>query len=439
MSLQAALARTLLLMRDEVNPSVRDDTLVAALTGTRVALIADNTNIASHAAQSSFVTAAMLMARSGHEVHLVAPNVPLVGAQPPLGPGGMITELLATGVDLLPGLTFRVGMPDNLVDLAVALGDTAIKVPARRTVRLNADAWSGSIVPADDASPFGAQWWPIGGMGAGTLVASEAFKLAMRKIGLDFRNPERLHTVFGPSDRMTFATAPASTPYAWDLGSFDCVSGGAIMHAVFYALARIPIVSGQARVIEPDSGDVTNLNRYMLLRRSHLGQRKASDLAAELNDTGLATTPFNSRFKKSTLATIAPLASRVLVGVDDIPSRWLAQRQDPGWLAVGATSHWSAMASFHEAGLGCAHCLHWKDEPGNGPIPTVAFVSFCAGLLTASYFLRQAAGRPAKPDEQQVFMTPFWAQNSIRSPVPFREHCPTCGAAAAVRQARQVA
>jgi hypothetical protein len=67
MTLRQALDRTLLLMRDEIVESAGDDTLLAALTGTRVALIADAANIASHSAQTAFVTAALLMARSGHQ------------------------------------------------------------------------------------------------------------------------------------------------------------------------------------------------------------------------------------------------------------------------------------------------------------------------------------------------------------------------------------
>jgi hypothetical protein len=79
MMLRAALDRSLLLMRDEVYESADDATLLRVLTGTRVALIAGGPNIASHAAQTAFITAAMLMARSGHQVYLVAPNIPIVG------------------------------------------------------------------------------------------------------------------------------------------------------------------------------------------------------------------------------------------------------------------------------------------------------------------------------------------------------------------------
>jgi hypothetical protein len=164
----------------------------------------------------------------------------------------------------------------------------------------------------------------------------------------------------------------------------------------------------------------------MLLRHSRLKQPKVGDLATVLTGTGLTIDPIPQRFEPGELRSLLPLAASVLVGVDDIPTRWLVQRASPDWLGVGATTHWSAMASFHVAGLGCAECLHSTDDPGNEPIPTVAFVSFWGGLLTASYFLRHRAGEVMPTSEQQVYLTALRPENPFWSPVPRRPHCPSC-------------
>jgi hypothetical protein len=174
MNLREALDRTLLLMRDEVQANVSDDTLLAALTGTEVALIADEANIASHSAQTAFVTAAFLMARSGHRVHLLCPDIPLAGAEPPLAQGRLITELMRTGADLLPGVGFCADRPSVEIDLAMALGDSKIPVPARRRLRLNAQAWSGQIGPEGENVRWKAGGWPMGGMAAAALAASRS-------------------------------------------------------------------------------------------------------------------------------------------------------------------------------------------------------------------------------------------------------------------------
>lgn len=430
MTLRQALSRTLLLMRDEAGGDVDDDVLLAALTGTRVALVADAANIASHSAQTAFVTCAMLMARSGHQVYLLCPDLPLAGRQPPLAAGRMRTELMRAGADLLPGVSFANDRPEGEIDFALALGSSEIRVRARRRARLNASSWAGSLVPDGGAGGWSGGDWPMGGMVAAALGATEAFKLTMQKLASVAKNPARMATVFADTTALEFALAPDGTPCAAQLGDFDCVSGGAIINAILYALTRIPKVAGSARVIEPEHSDLSNLNRYMLLLRSHLESLKARDLAAICGETGIKVEPINERYDQDQAARIN-LAPAVLVGVDDIPARWLVQRAKPDWLGIGATTHWSAMASFHEEGLGCAECLHPRDEPSDAPIPTAAFVSFWSGLLTAAYLLRHIAGTPAGVNEQQIYLTPFRAENAMRASVAVRANCRTCARIAA--------
>jgi ThiF family len=426
MTLREALDRTLLLMRDEVDATVTDGELIAALTGLRVALIADAANIASHSAQTAFVTAAMLMARSGHRVHLISPPVALAGPQAPLDRGDLVEELVRAGADLLPGYAFAPEAPTGEVDIAIALGDSAISVRAARHIRLNASHWSGRLGDETTKELWGGDWWPLGGMAAAGLAAAEAFKTSMCSLTHAARNPSRMETVFAPAASVVFTLAPDETPFVRQIGAFDCISGGAIVNAILYALARVPGVEGYARVIEPDKTDISNLNRYMLLRCSRLKEDKASDLAAVLLGSGLMIEPVPKRYEPGQLSLLLPVATTVLVGADDIPTRWLVQRAGPDWLGVGATTHWSAMASFHSQGLGCAECLHPADDPGNAPIPTVSFVSFWAGLLTASYFLRHRAGQIVPISEQQIYLTALRPEHPSWSPVPKRRVCPSC-------------
>jgi hypothetical protein len=414
-------------MRDEIDDGASDEELIAALTGTEVAIIADTANLASHSAQTAFVTAAQLMARSGHRVYLLGPDVPLIGPQPPLDAGPLITNLMKVGDDLLPGITFSTEVPDSEIDLVIALGGSKTTVRARQNISLNAEDWSGTILPLERATPWKAAQWPLGGMVAAVLGATEAFKIALRKLQHHARNPELIVRLFAPAIDVTFAVGRPGTAVTSALGEFDCVSGGAITQAALYVLTRLPGVRGRARVIEPDDADLSNLNRYMLLLQSHLGEQKAKDLEAICARTGLMIEPVAKRYEPAEVDAIA-LSASVLVGVDDIPSRWLVQRARPEWLGIGATTHWSAMASFHvpETG-GCAECLHPLDDPTNAPIPTVAFVSFWAGLLIATYFLRHRSGELGDaPLDQQIFLTPLRPENPVWAVVPQRSGCATC-------------
>ena len=423
MSLRDALDRTLLLMRDEIEESVSDEIMLAALTGTRIALLTDAENLASHSAQSALIAAALLMARSGHSVHLFAPDLMTLSAQCPLAAGGIITELMVVGKDMLPGVEFSLAYSSEPFDLVLAFGDTETRLRGHRSVRLNATDWSGSLT--SESARWRAGDWPLGGLTVAALAAAEAFKCAMYKLAFGAKNPERMNSVFAPTNEIQYQLAPEDTPKSGAVGAFDCISGGAIIHAALYVLSRLPGLGGYARVIEPDTADLSNMNRYALLLQSTSAWPKADHLAHLLAGSGLEIDALSIRYDARVRATLHP-APTVIVGVDDIPTRWEAQRARPEWLAVGATTHWGAMASFHKAGLGCAECAHPYDDPGAGRIPTVAFVSFWAGLLVASYYLRHIAGQDATVDEQQIFLTAFRAENAVTSVVPLRPDCASC-------------
>jgi hypothetical protein len=204
-----------------------------------------------------------------------------------------------------------------------------------------------------------------------------------------------------------------------DLGAFDVISGGAITNGLLYALGRIPKVRGFARVIEPDITDATNLNRYMLLLADRVGRNKANQLS-ELDLGGLSVEASSLLFEGA--HTLGALSDRVLVGVDHIPTRWSVQRVAPDWVGVGATTHWSAMASCHPHGSPCAGCLHPRDDATGGPLPTVAFVSFMAALLQTTYFLQSLNG--GIQVAQQAYLTLPRPETLWRSGVAQHPDCP---------------
>lgn len=419
-----ALDRTLLLMRDDLVPAMNDTHLVAALMGARVALVASAADLQTHSAQCAFVTAALSMARSAQGIILIAPNVVLVGAQPPLSERRLIDALVEIGHDLLPGFAFSTALPSDSVDLAVVFGGSSVRVPARQSVYVNATAWATEVRPAELASPWKGDDWPIGGIVAGTLAAAEAFKCSMRTLRNFAKDHGMFDQLYAPANHLDFVMAPAGTPRTVDVGTFDLISGGAISHGLLYTIARVPQVRGNGRVVDEERLDLPNINRYALMRRSDLGTLKTHQLS-RLVAPDISLLPVPTRYVGNGIQG-ERLRSRVLVGVDDIPTRWRAQEEAPQWLGVGATTHWSAMASYHVRGLGCAQCLHPRDELGVGRIPTVPFVSLLAGIHLACYFLGDLAGRLAAND-QYVYGTPLRPESLWRSPVARRPICAACG------------
>lgn len=423
MTLLDSLSRTLLLMRQDLKAGVPDDRLIAALVGTRVVIVADERNLISHSAQSAYVTVAMLLARMGVSVTVIAPDVRLIGIQPPLLRGTLVTGLLELGGDLLPDMYISTEFPSPPVDLVIVLGDTAWNGPANRTVYLNADDWVGKF-GTTGLGRWQANDWPFGGLSAAALAASDAFNLAMRKLRKFAQHPPSFEKRYAPLQNTRFNVAPENTPCCSNLGTFDMISAGAITQSALYALARIPMNHGNVRVIEPEASDYSNLNRYMLLRQSRAGLYKAEDLALQALG-GLKIEPVNRRYKGPNDPHIGPLADNVLVGVDHIPSRWNAQREDPGWLGIGATQGYEIAASFHLPVGPCAGCVHPHDDTNDGLIPTVSFVSFWSGLLLAALYTRHAAGEILDQNEQFTGFSGIrpdgWVQ---RSPASILDYCP---------------
>jgi ThiF family len=182
----------------------------------------------------------------------------------------------------------------------------------------------------------------------------------------------------------------------------------------------------ETRMLEPDHIDLTNLNRYSLARRSQVGNSKIEALAS-WQTSNLSITGERVRVDRTTLVRLTPLAERVLIGTDDIPSRWLVQRQRPRWLGVGATAHFQTVTSEHPSGQPCAGCLHPEDDDVTAPIPTISFTSYWAGLSLAALLLNNLAG--ARPiSARQTIEVASLQVGSARGiwwhPVHRSPHCP---------------
>ncbi len=403
MTASDALARTMLLMRRDLQRDISDEALLEALMTIRVAVVADENNLTSPEGQHALVTTALLVARSGAQCFVDAPNVGLLGTQPPLRKPRVMDGLLDIGTDLVPGQRIVAGLPNDEVDLTLVIGDSRRLVSAGAVLHISGDAWRGH------AGQVGERWReqgsPFGALAAAGLGAAEAYKAAMRRLSHHAASPV-FRDFFSAATNSDVALPGADTDLSLtstDLGAFDFVSGGAIAQAALYALSRIPDVRGEVRVIEPDTNDISNINRYAFLHRSAIHTLKVDHLSS-LDLGGLSLSGVPLRYDGSTVAAIGPLASSVLVGVDHVPSRWAVQTAQPRWLGIGATEGYAAMMSVHGAGLPCARCVHPEGAEAPGPIPTAAFISHWAGLWLASVFAAVRSGSPTVPRQQVAFL-----------------------------------
>lgn len=425
------LDRTVALFKADLD--IGDATIIhRRLTGLTVALVAGDDVMRTKAGQVALLTSALLLARSGHKVFVNIFDAPLIGYQPPFSGKTVYDAIKNLAGQLIEGSDISIGYPVR-PDVAFDIGGRSSIPPfiARKTISVGWSAWAGEIASWPWKPPTTEHDWPMGAMAAAVLVASEAIKFVGLALAPISSNPSTNREMFAFAPTARLELAPEDTPRVSTLGIFDIISAGAISNAVLYALLRLPHVTGDARAFDRDVSDVSNLNRNMLLTRRTLPLSKVGLFHAL--GRGLVVERVERHFAADDLESIA---ENVVVGVDDVPTRWLLAGARVNWMGVGATSHFGSMASVHFAHSACAACQHPHDESVDGPIPTIAFVSFLSGLMVAADFLREISRSTASLESSQRFLTALRCDNpdnDYRAKVHARADCPAKCAASQLK------
>src|SRR4051794_8887111 len=351
----AALDRTVRLLGGDLFPRLPPRVLAAELASTKVLIAAEGAELNSLAAQNAVVASFVCLAELGFRVYLAMPDVELLASQPPLRGTKLRAGLLDLGNDLIMPACLHRGEP---VEAVVALGRTEVSGPAPSVpvMRIFGNDWRGAVAVDSDACEGFCGHLPFGATLAAVAAGAEVTRIACARIARERRLSVAAEFDLSQPKGCILRLPKLALVPGVELPEFDVVSAGAITHACFFNLLRIQGAGGSARVFDGDRSEETNLNRYALQRRSTLGQAKVRTLA-DLASESLGIEAVESRLDERLAARIR-LRERVLVGVDHIPSRWMAQRHSREWLCVAGTSHFTAMVSEHEPGTPCAACLH---------------------------------------------------------------------------------
>lgn len=417
------LDRTILLCRDYTAEAVRAEEICETFQSLQILCVSDAHNLSSHSGQTALVTLVLLLSRMGMQVGLDIPDIAILGPQPPITGTSLSDALTSSSETLVTGATVHRAC-DFKPDIVFVLGNTELNKEMAPYWRLTGTDWFGALIGAGTArAHLWTATWPVGSMVSAALAANEAFKLAMRRLPL---RDESGRVFFKQSACCRWDFDSLAMPDdIIDLGEVDLISAGAISQATLYALLRFPNVRMHGRIFDDDTAGASNLNRNMLSVISDVGLQKVVTVAQRCGSK-LALQPINRRFSGKSFGD--KLAGRVLVGVDDIPSRWDIQQHTPGWLAVSGTSHFNVSSSEHTLHDPCSGCLHPLDEVGPGnPIPTASFVSFWAGLAMAVRLLREAVAHPYSKERQHLWLTPLrmdLRHAAMWLPVATRRDCP---------------
>lgn len=393
--------------------------IAAALGGTTVPIVADARNLQSPNGQTTTVTTAIGVAMMGLAVdldlattRLLRPEPPLLGDDLQSGLGGYLADL---------GGMAQAGSEPALT---IGIGDTPIR-GGGAAVRLGADDWAAALDRSGaDIRPIRGTL-PFGSIAVAGAACAEALRAAAPAIaalvGLtlpaqwSWSVPTPVATDLGPGGML---------PARVDVGPVDFISGGAITNASIYTLARVPGLVGTGRVMDSDRLEWPNLNRYFMCTPADVGHMKSAVLQG-MALPGFPITGIDIPFNADTAARIGDLRPRVLLGVDHIPSRWFVQRRRPDWLCVGATGHLYSLVSTHTRDTACAGCVHASDDPADGPVPTISFVSLWSGLLQARELVLEAAGLQPWWSATEVYPFGLFGARALRPYVAGRSpRCP---------------
>ena len=400
---EKALSRTTRLINQQYFDGDADEGAIATgLGATTVRLLGDADNLSSRSGQAAFVSAFQLIARMGIGIELQAPEVPLVAEVAPLRLSTLRAALLDLGSDLVPGTVVR--EQAEAAQVTFAFGDT----PCAEGSPIFVTATDlGCLLTKQETERVRMDGdFPLGGLVAAAAAAAIAITEALPQIeqAAGMERAGRRHPSPGPPVQIDLAELfPALQARATELGRVDAISAGAVTNALVAVLSWLPDVSAMVRAIDDDDVELHNLNRCLQFRTGDIRKPKV-DALRDSSSGLMAIDGIEARLTPESLAGIAPLAERVVAGVDNSKARWFTQEQLPPHLYIGATSNQEAVLTSHHPGEPCAGCAHPDPLPEGEMVPTISFVSFWAGLLQACALLLEAErAQPA----QRVTVYPF--------------------------------
>jgi hypothetical protein len=422
--LYEALARTSLLLRLDAFPGLaasRENDIADGLRSIGVRIVADRANLASPNGQTALVTLVCQCVMPGIRLDLDIPDVPQLTPQPPLRPdlplGSALVEWAGA---LFPGCL----VPGEPPLVTFAIGDTATS----DAIHI---AGSDNLAVLDNEQDRLQRWAgsaPYGAIAAAAAGAAEAVRAVIPGLAAQLHQPPPTDITWKPRPfSPVHLRVPGTVPNR-GYGDIDIVSAGAITHAALYALLRVPGFNADIRTIDRDLLGRSNTNRYALTRAGDLGRRKVAQLSDFTTDA-VRITGAGTLFDEDALRDLGALSPRVLVGVDDIPTRWFVQRQQPEWLGVGGTSHCFVVVSDHRPGQPCTGCVHpIDDDQPLEEIPTIGFVSMWAGLLLAAALLEPDAARRSSTRRIEAHPMGLYGPAAVQMlPQAHNPRCPVCG------------
>lgn len=246
----------------------------------------------------------------------------------------------------------------DVADHARTIVHLGVETPALATtdsdadtvIYLGCDDWTGQVSLGHPLS-FGDGPLPVGAGIAACLGASALFRLLLDPTAA--RPADACLTALPEPPRSTSFTLPQRSAL---------VGAGAVGQALLWTLARTP-VDGDLHVVEPESVDLSNLQRYVLATTADVDKLKTTVAYDHVADTPVVDRHLTIQQHPTPWAETAFAASSdwdlVVAAVDSAEARRQTQASLPQRLVNGWTQAGDLGVSSHDFIQGaCCACLY---------------------------------------------------------------------------------
>ncbi|HLQ15210.1 MAG TPA: E2 ligase fold family C protein [Candidatus Eisenbacteria bacterium] len=300
-------------------------------------------------------------------VNLAARLYPTLGLLAPRG-DALAGDMAALATSINPNIELR----------SEAAGSTVVLVAGRRprgvpgvSIFFGSDGWVARVSDKS-AIPSGKSGNPLGAAAAACIASANAFRIGFAK-HLQVATPDRNLRI----SLLDFSVGPKASNAPWKarpLGTAHLIGCGAIGSAVIWVLARAKGLSGTVVVVDGDSCELSNLQRYLLLTQLDDKRPKVDVAVSALEGTRFLVAPHNCEWGEYLQHVRDWRFERLLVAVDSVEDRRAIQASLPRWIANGWTQVGDLGVSRHQFdGPGpCLMCLYFPEAGGRSHSELVA-------------------------------------------------------------------
>lgn len=272
-----------------------------------------------------------------------------------------VENLIAIAHSINPEI--EIGTDTSATAAILAVGDTVVKATAP-VVYMGSDGWVarisslGPVKSGDSLNPFGAA-------AAACFGAANIFRLLFDAHLPDGKIDESFSLSLLNYDPLS--AEPYNPPLKpIDLGESYVVGIGAVGNGALWALARTPELSGVLHVIDHETVELSNLQRYVLTTQKDIDRPKVLLAEEHFAGTSIDVRPHRQKWGEFLRNVPAWNFERIAVAVDNAEDRQAIQAALPKWVVNAWTQPGDLGVSRHGfiGDDACLTCLYFPDETG---------------------------------------------------------------------------